>query len=140
MKHLEEVNNLLYRIGWPGLLSVPESGIGDEDLVRGIGKDKFIIEFYPAHLIVWKHRPIEVRLLDIQEGKLLYGVLALKCPLLLANGHNFSLLVPCPSPLPAGKRVGVRGLTLILLSLDLFDLNPKLIQLLRIDSRRGIGH
>jgi hypothetical protein len=51
MEHFVEVYNLFYRIGWPGLLSVPESGIGDEDLFRGIGKDKFIIEFYPTNLI-----------------------------------------------------------------------------------------
>jgi hypothetical protein len=92
MKHLEEVNNLLHRIGRPGLLSIPESGIGDEDLFRGIGKDEFIIEFHPANLIVWKNTPIEVGLLGIQEGKLLYAMLALKCPLFSGDGHNLSLL------------------------------------------------
>jgi hypothetical protein len=91
MKHLKEVNDLLHRIRGSSLLSVPESGIRDHDLFRGIGKDKFIIEFYPANLIVWKDTPIEVRLLAIQKGKLLYGVLALKCPLLLRDGHCFSL-------------------------------------------------
>jgi hypothetical protein len=90
MEHIIEVYNLLYRIGRPGLLSVPESGIGNEDLFRGIGKDKFVIEFYPTNLFVWKDVPVEVWLLDIQEGKLLYGVLALKCPL-LSDGHIFSL-------------------------------------------------
>jgi hypothetical protein len=92
MKHLVEVYNLLYGIRRPGLLSVPESGIGDEDLFRGIGKDKFIIEFYPANLIIWKDTSIEVRLLDIQEGKLLDSVLALKCSPLPGDGHIFSLL------------------------------------------------
>jgi hypothetical protein len=79
MKHLKEVHDLLHRIRWPRLLSVPESGIGDEDLFRGIGKDKFVIEFYPTNLIIWKDTSIEVRLLDIQEGKLFYSMLALKC-------------------------------------------------------------
>jgi hypothetical protein len=91
MKHLKEVHDLLHRIRRPGLLSVPESGIGDEDLFRGIGKDKFIIEFYPTNLLVWKDTSIEVRFLDIQEGKLLDSVLALKCSLLPGDGHIFSL-------------------------------------------------
>src|SRR4030042_6773600 len=90
MKHLKEVHDLLYRIGRPGLLSVPESGISDEDLFRGIGKDKFIIKFYPANLIIWKDTSIEVRFLDIQEGKLLYSVFTLKCSLLPGDGHIFS--------------------------------------------------
>ena len=72
-------------------MSVPESGIRDENLFRGISKDKFIIEFYPANLIVWEDTPIEIRLLNIQEGKLPYGVLTLKCPLLWGDSHNFSL-------------------------------------------------
>src|SRR4030043_2485827 len=93
MKHLKEVHDLLYRIGRPGLLSVPESGIGNKDLFRGIGKDKFIIKFYPANLIIWKDTSIEVWLLDIQEGKLLYGVFTLKCSLLPGDGHIFSLLM-----------------------------------------------
>jgi hypothetical protein len=93
MEHLIEVYNLLYRIRRPGLLSVPKGGIGDEDLFRGIGENKFVIEFYPANLIVWKDTSIEIRLLDIQEWKLLYGVLALKCPLLSGDGHIFSLLI-----------------------------------------------
>jgi hypothetical protein len=75
-------------------LSVPESGIGNEDLFRGIGKDKFIVEFHPTNLFVWKDITIEVWLLDIQEGKLFYSVLALKCPLFSDDGHIFSLLSP----------------------------------------------
>jgi hypothetical protein len=92
MEHIVEVYNLLYRIGRPGLLPIPESGIGNEDLFRGIGKDKFVIEFYPTNLFVWKDITVEVWLLDIQEGKLFYGVLALKCSL-LSDGHIFSLLM-----------------------------------------------
>jgi hypothetical protein len=92
MKHFIKVYNLFHRIGWPGLLSVSESGIGDEDFFRGIGKNKFIIEFHPTNLIVWKDTPIEIWLLDVQEGKLLNGMLALKCPLLSGDGHIFSLL------------------------------------------------
>ena len=91
MKHFKEVNDLLYGIRWPGLLSIPESGIGDEDLFRGIGKDKFIIEFYPTNLIIWKDTSIEVRFLDIQEGKLLDSVFTSKCSPLPGDGHIFSL-------------------------------------------------
>jgi hypothetical protein len=91
MEHIVEVYNLLYRIGRPGLLPIPKSGIGNEDLFRGIGKDKFVIEFHSANLLIGKNIPIEVWLLDIQEGKLFYGVLALKCSL-LSDGHIFSLL------------------------------------------------
>src|SRR4030065_1421836 len=82
--------NMVYGIRVPDLLSVPESGIGDEDFFRGIGKDKFIIEFYPTNLIIWKDTSIEVRFLDIQEGKLLYSVFTLKCSLLPGHGHIFS--------------------------------------------------
>src|SRR4030042_6989000 len=92
MKHLIKVYNLLYRIRRPGLLSVPESGIGDEDLIRGIGKYKFIIEFYLANLIVRKNIAIEVGFLDIQERKRLYGTLVLKCPLLSGDGHIYPFL------------------------------------------------
>jgi hypothetical protein len=91
MKHLIKVYNLLYRVRRPGLLSVPKSGVGDEDLIRGIGKHKFIIEFYLANLIVWEDTSIEIWLLDIQEGKLLDGMLTLKGSLLSGDGHNFSL-------------------------------------------------
>jgi hypothetical protein len=92
MKHLKEVNDLLYGIRWPGLLSIPEGGIGDEDLFRGIGKDKFIVKFNPANLFVWEDITIEIRLLNIQEGKLFYRMLALKCPLLSGDGHIFTSL------------------------------------------------
>jgi hypothetical protein len=93
MEHFIKVYNLLYRIGWPRLLSVPESRIRDEDFFRGVGKNKFVIKFHLANLIVWKSITIEVWLLDIQEGKLFYAVLALKCFLLSGNGHIFSLLL-----------------------------------------------
>jgi hypothetical protein len=91
MEHLIEVYNLLHRIRRPGLLPVPERGIGNEDLFRGIGKDEFVVELYPANLFVWKDTTIEVWLLDIQEGELLYGALTLKRSLLSADGHIFSL-------------------------------------------------
>jgi hypothetical protein len=93
MEHFIKVYNLLHSIGWPRLLSVPESRIRDEDLFRRVGKDKFVIEFHQANLIIWKSITIEVWLLDIQEGKLFYAVLALKCPLLSGDGHIFSLLL-----------------------------------------------
>jgi len=91
MEHLIEVYNLLYRIRRPGLLPISESGIGDEDLFRGIGKDKFIIEFYPTNLIIGKDTSIKVWLLDIQEGELFDSVFALKCSPLPGDGHIFSL-------------------------------------------------
>jgi hypothetical protein len=90
MEHFIEVHNLLYRIRRPGLLSIPESGIGDEDLFRGIGKDKFIIELYPTNLIIGKDPSIKVWFLDVQEGELFDSVFALKCPLLPGDGHIFS--------------------------------------------------
>jgi hypothetical protein len=93
MEHLVEVHDLLYRIRRPGLLSVPERGIGDEDLFRGIGENKFVIEFHPANLFVRKDIAIEVWLLNIQEGKLLDGMSALKGPLFSGNGHIFSLIL-----------------------------------------------
>jgi hypothetical protein len=93
VKHVVEVYNLFYRVRRPGLLSVPKSGVGDEDLIRGIGKHKFIIESYLANLIVWEDTSIEVGLLDIQERKWLYGMLALKCLLLSVDGHICSLIL-----------------------------------------------
>jgi hypothetical protein len=72
MEHVVEIHNLLHRIGWPGLLPIPKRGIRDEDLFGRIDENKFIIEFHPANLIVWKDIPVEIRLLDIQQGKLLY--------------------------------------------------------------------
>jgi hypothetical protein len=69
MKHIVEVDDLLDGVRRPGLLPVPESGIGDKDLFSGIGIDKFIIKFDPANLFVREDVPIEVWLLDIQKGK-----------------------------------------------------------------------
>jgi hypothetical protein len=71
-------------------LSIPKSSVGDEDLFWRIDEDKLVIEFHPANLLIGKNIPIEVWLLDIQEGKLFYHRLALKCLLLPANGHILS--------------------------------------------------
>jgi len=65
MEHVEEVEDLLYRIRGPGLLSVPKGGVGDEDLFGGIEEDKFVIELYPADLIIREGVSVKVRLLDI---------------------------------------------------------------------------
>ena len=81
MKHVEEVDDLLHRIRRPGLLPVPEGGIGNKDLFGRIDKDEFVVEFDPANLVVGKDTPVEVGLLDIQKGKGLDG-LALKGSLL----------------------------------------------------------
>jgi hypothetical protein len=84
-------------------LPVPERGIGNEDLFRGISKDEFVIELHPANLFVRKNIAIEVRLLDIQERELLYGALALERSFLSADGHRFSSL-PLSLPLsPLGR-------------------------------------
>src|SRR4030042_4402096 len=93
MKHVEEIENLLYRIRRSGLLPVPESGISDEDLFRRIDKDEFVIELHPANLIIWKDASIEVWLLDIQERELFYRGLTLECFFLSGNGHTFSSLL-----------------------------------------------
>ena len=63
-----------------------------KDLLRGIGKDEFIIKFDPADLLIGEDVPVEVWLLDIQQGKELYGVLALERSLLSCDAHLFSLL------------------------------------------------
>jgi hypothetical protein len=93
MKHIVEVSNLLDGVRRPGLLPVPESGIGDEDLFSRIGENKFIIKCHPANLFVWEDVSIEVWLLDIQEGKWLDGVLTLERSLLSGDGHIFSLIL-----------------------------------------------
>ena len=77
MEHVEEVDNLLHRVGRPGLLPVPKSGIGNKDLFGRIDEDEFVVELDPADLVVGKDTPVEVGLLDIQEGQGLDG-LALK--------------------------------------------------------------
>jgi hypothetical protein len=92
MKHIIEVNNLLDGVRRPGLLPVPESSIGDEDLFSRIGENKFIIKCDPANLFVREDVSIEVWLLDIQKGKWIYGVLALERSLLPGDGHIFSSL------------------------------------------------
>jgi hypothetical protein len=71
-------------------LSIPKRGIRDEDLFGWIDEDKFVIEFHPANLIIWKGIPVKVWLLDIQEGKLFYRRFALKCLFLSGDGHAFS--------------------------------------------------
>jgi hypothetical protein len=100
MEHLIEVHNLFHGIRWHGLLSIPKSGIGDEDFFRRINEDKFIIKFHPANLIIGENTAVEVRFLNIQERKLLDDRLAMKGLLLSVNGHSFrfllSLSVSCP--------------------------------------------
>jgi hypothetical protein len=133
MKHLKEVDDLLHRIRRPSLLPVPEGGIGDENLFRGIGGDKFIIEFHPANLFVREDISIEVWLLDIQKGKWHYRMLALKCPLLSGDRHLLTSLPPA-FPSPPGERDRVRGLILVFLDFDFLYLNPELIELLGVHS------
>jgi hypothetical protein len=69
MKHIVEVRNLLDGVRRPGLLPIPESSIGDEDLFSRIGENKFIIKCDPANLFVREDVSIEVWLLDIQKRK-----------------------------------------------------------------------
>jgi hypothetical protein len=69
MKHIVKVDNLLDGVRRPGLLPVPESGIGNKDLFGRIGKDKFVIKFDPTNLFVREDVSIEVWLLDIQKRK-----------------------------------------------------------------------
>src|SRR3972149_6297921 len=92
MKHIVEVSNLLDGVRRPGLLPIPESSIGDEDLFSRIGENKFIIKCDPANLFVWEDVSIEVWLLGIQKGKRLDGVLALERSLLSRGGPIFSFL------------------------------------------------
>jgi hypothetical protein len=92
MKHVIEVNNLLDGVRRPGLLPVPKSRIGDEDLFSRIGIDKLIVKCDPANLFVREDVSIEVWLLDIQEGIKLYGVFALKRSFPSSDAHSFSLL------------------------------------------------
>jgi hypothetical protein len=95
MEHLIEVHNLLHGIRGSGLLSVAKGGIRDDNLFGRIGEDKFIIKFNPADLIVWENTPVEVWLLDIQEGEWLDRMLALKYSLLPCDGHILSSSLLC---------------------------------------------
>jgi hypothetical protein len=65
MEHIEKLNDLLYGIRRPGLLSIPKRGIRDKYLFRGVDKDETVIEFYPGDLFIWENMPIKVRFLDI---------------------------------------------------------------------------
>jgi hypothetical protein len=92
MEHIIEVNNLLHGVRGPGLLPVPESRIGDEDLFRRIGIDKLIVKGDPANFFVREDVSIKVWLLDVQKGKELYGVFALERSLPSSDAHGFSFL------------------------------------------------
>ena len=63
--HLEQVADLLDRIGRPGLLAVPEGRVGDEDVLGGAHRDELVIEDDAADLFVGEDVFLEVRLIDV---------------------------------------------------------------------------
>ncbi len=79
MEHVEEIDDLLHRIGRPRLLPVPKGCIRDKDLFRWINEDKLVIELHPADLVIGKDAPVEVGFLSVQEGQG-FDRLALKGP------------------------------------------------------------
>jgi hypothetical protein len=91
VEHIEEVDDLFYGVRRPCLLSIPKRGIGNKDLFRGIDENKPVVEFHSGDLLIRENMPIKVGFLDVQEGKLAFGRLALKCFSLSGNSHLFLL-------------------------------------------------
>jgi len=69
MDHIEEVDDLLYSVRRPCLLSIPKRGIGNKDLFRRIDEDEPVVKFHSGDLLIRENIPKKVGFLDIQEGK-----------------------------------------------------------------------
>ena len=65
VKEIEYLNDLLRRIGRPGLLAVAERRVRHPDLVGHVDRDEPLLQLHPGHAGIGKHIPVEHRLFGV---------------------------------------------------------------------------
>ena len=65
--HFEEIDDLLDRVRRPGLLTVTEGGVGNENVFRGVDRDDLVVEIDPAYLVVWEDLLLEIGLVNVDQ-------------------------------------------------------------------------
>ena len=73
MQHVEDIDDLLHRIRRPGLLAVPEGGVGEQHLLRRRGQDEFVVEIDAGHLGVGKDIPHQIGFIHFLQAILPMG-------------------------------------------------------------------
>ena len=67
VEQVEDIHDLAHRVGWPGLLPIPEGGVGEQHLLRGLGHDEFVIEVDAGHFRVREDVPHQVGLFHLLQ-------------------------------------------------------------------------
>ena len=78
VQQVVDARDLLDRIGRPGLLTVPEGGVGDEHGIRRAGEHKGVVKLDPADLAVRKDVPVEPGRFGVVQGEGHGGVFLLQ--------------------------------------------------------------
>ena len=73
VEQVEDVDDLLHRIRRPGLLAVPEGGVGEQHVLGGRGHDEFIVEIDAGHLGIGKDIPHQIGLIHLLQAVLPVG-------------------------------------------------------------------
>jgi hypothetical protein len=84
----------LNRVGRSGLLAIAKSGVSNEKLVSRVNGDKFVVEIYPAYLLIRKYFSLKVWLRHILESvDPEFTVLMFQYPLVfIPPCHNFTYM------------------------------------------------
>ena len=67
MEHVEDLHHLPHRIGRPGLLPIPEGGVGDEHVLRGVGHNELVIKVDTGNLAIREDVPHQVGFVHLHQ-------------------------------------------------------------------------
>ena len=67
VEQVEDIHDLAHGVGRPGLLPVPEGGVGEQHLLGGLGHDEFVVEVDAGHFRVGEDVPHQVGLFHLLQ-------------------------------------------------------------------------
>ena len=73
VEQVEDVHDLPHGVGRPGLLPIPEGGVGEQHLLGGLGHDEFVVEVDAGHFRVREDVPHQVGLFHLLQAMLPEG-------------------------------------------------------------------